>query len=219
MKKIAIEPLERPSLRTRKKIRTRQQIADAALTLFTARGYDPVTMADVARLADVSEQTVYNFFPSKELLVLDEDAAFEARLVAMIRERPKGTSLGDAIRAGAHAFLDELSRRPKGSQEQNAGSMPYLVNLSPTLRRAWLEATDRYANALARVLVEEIGALSQPAAKILGLSIVAVFSVIIDEIGRGMKERANIRTLIEALRPQVDDAVGRIAAGMNKRGV
>jgi AcrR family transcriptional regulator len=45
------------------------------------KGYDAVTVAEIARLAEVSEQTVYNFFPSKELLVLDEDAAFEALLV------------------------------------------------------------------------------------------------------------------------------------------
>src|ERR1700730_7318570 len=95
-----LDPPEALSLRSRKKLRTRQQIADAAARLVSEKGYDAVTVADVARLAEVSEQTVYNFFSSKEQLVLDEDAAFEARLLAMIRERRAGTSLADAVRAG-----------------------------------------------------------------------------------------------------------------------
>jgi AcrR family transcriptional regulator len=210
-------PAEELSLRTRKKIRTRQQIADAAADLFAARGFDNVTVAEVARLAEVSEQTVYNFFSSKEQLVLDEDAAFQARLVAMIRERQAGTSLADAIRAEVHAFLDELGRRPKSPR--NAGGMPYLINTSPMLRRAWLEAVERYAYTTARVLVEDRGAgLSLPAAKILGFSIVAVFAVVIDEIGQGMKQGLNIRAVIKALRPQVDDALDRIAEGLNSAG-
>ena len=81
---------EEEPLRVRKKIQTRQRIADAAATSFATKGYDAVTVAEIARLAEVSEQTVYNFFPSKELLVLDEDAAFEVLLVGMIRERPAG---------------------------------------------------------------------------------------------------------------------------------
>jgi AcrR family transcriptional regulator len=103
---IATDPAEGLSLRSRKKIRTRQQIAHAAAALFAARGYEAVTVADVASVAEVSEQTIYNFFSSKKQLVLDEDAAFEARLVAMLRQRSAGTSLADAVRAGVHAFLD-----------------------------------------------------------------------------------------------------------------
>src|SRR5690348_12606272 len=148
------------SLRSRKKIRTRQQIADAAAVLFAKKGYDAVTVAEVARLAEVSEQTVYNFFSSKEQLVLDEDAVFEARLIAMIRDRPAGTPIGEAIRAGVHAFLDDLSRRPRGPK--NKGGMPCLINVSPTLRRAWLEAVDRFADSLAEAL-REAGSQVQPA--------------------------------------------------------
>src|SRR5215475_4276049 len=147
-------------LRVRKKMQTRQQIADAARILFAARGYDAVTVADIARLADVSEQTVYNFFPSKEQLVLDEDAAFEARLVGMIRGRPAGTKVADAVRSGAHAFLKEASARPKDPKSR--GGLPYLINVSPVLRRAWLGAVERYANAIAEVLIEESGGRLSP---------------------------------------------------------
>jgi AcrR family transcriptional regulator len=202
------------TLRVRKKMQTRQQIADAAKALFAARGYDAVTVSDIARRADVSEQTVYNFFPSKEQFVLDEDVAFDARLVDMIRGRPPRTKVADAVRTGAHAFLREAAARPKGHKSR--GGLPYLVNISPVLRRAWLAAVERYANAIAQVLIEEsAGKLSPLAARSLGFSIVAIFAAIIDEIGQGTRQKANMGALAETLRAQIDDAVDRIAQGVN----
>ena len=62
-----------PGLRERKKARTRQAIADAAARLFAERGYEQVAVSDVAREAEVSEQTVYNYFQTKDQLVTDRD--------------------------------------------------------------------------------------------------------------------------------------------------
>jgi AcrR family transcriptional regulator len=67
-------------LRERKKRATREAIADAAMKLFRARGFDAVTVADVARAADVSEKTVFNYFPAKEALILDRLEATMASL-------------------------------------------------------------------------------------------------------------------------------------------
>jgi AcrR family transcriptional regulator len=210
-------PANEMPLRVRKKMQTRRQIADAAQALFATRGYDAVTIADIAHLADVSEQTVYNFFTSKEQLVIDEDVAFEARLAGMIRERPAGTKIADAVRAGAHAFLNEAGARPKGPKSR--GGLPYLVNVSPALRRAWLAAVERYANAIAEVLIEESGGRLPPlAAKVLGFSIATIFAAIIDEIGQGTKQSANMGALVEKLRAQIDDAVDRMAPGLNSAG-
>jgi AcrR family transcriptional regulator len=202
------------SLRSRKKVRTRQQIADAAAALFAARGYDAVTVADIARRAEVSEQTVYNFFSCKEQLVLDQDADFEARLVAMLRERAADVSLADSVRAGAHAFLDELQRRPE--VPERAGGLPCLIQVSSTLRRAWLDATDRYASSLARVLVEDSrGTVSAAVAKIMATAILAVFVVIIDEVGRATQTGTSRLPVIHRLRAEVDAAIGRLAPALN----
>ena len=106
--------MEPTGLRERKKQRTRSQIAAAAAELFAARGYEKVTVADVARAADVSEQTVYNYFPAKEHLVLDQDEALRDRLVRLVRDRPTEASPAAAIRAEALAFvagiIDDLDR-------------------------------------------------------------------------------------------------------------
>jgi AcrR family transcriptional regulator len=200
-------------LRVRKKTQTRGRIADAAASLFASRGYDAVTVSEIARLADVSEQTVYNFFPSKELLVLDEDAAFEARLVAMIRERPKGASITEAVRAAAHAFLEDLRARPKSPKSR--GGLPCLMNTSPVVRRAWLVAVERYAVAIAKTLSEESpGTISPLASRLFGLSIVAIFSTIIEEIGRATLKGANMRAL-KGLHLQIDDALDRLSPSLN----
>jgi AcrR family transcriptional regulator len=204
---------EEEPLRVRKKIQTRERIVDAAATSFATKGYDAVTVAEIARLAEVSEQTVYNFFPSKELLVLDEDAAFEALLVGMIRERPAGTKIADAVREGAHAFLKKLQARPKGPKSR--GGLPCLINSSPQVRRVWLAALDRYASSIARVVVEESGGKVSPlASRLLGFSIVTIFSVIIEQIGRATRRGVDMRSL-NKLHTQIDDAVDRLAPALN----
>jgi AcrR family transcriptional regulator len=198
------------SLRSRKKQRTRQEIADAALLLFAKRGFDAVTVADIARAAEVSEQTVYNYFKTKESLVFDEDEAFEARFVAMVRDRPKTQSLIDAVRAEARTFLSALSRRPTGAHQR--GSMPYLVATSAPLRRHWLAVTERHGRAVARALVADSSdALSLPEANVLGASLVAVFAVIIDEIGQTMTTEGDVPARIKTLRHEVESALDRMA--------
>jgi len=204
----------RPSLRSRKKERTRQEIADAALVLFAKRGFDAVTVADIARAAEVSEQTVYNYFKTKESLVFDEDAAFEARFVAMVRDRPKTKSLIEAVRAEARTFLDALNRRPAGPHRR--GSMPYLVATSAPLRRHWLAVLEQYGSVIARELVTAGGgALSLPEAKVLGAALIAVFAVIIDEIGQTMTTDGDVPARVKTLRHEVDSALDRMANNFN----
>ena len=85
-------------LRESKKLQTRQEIADQAMRLFAKRGFDHVTVAEVAAAADVSEKTVYNYFPTKEDLFFDEVPAREAALVAAVTGRREGESILAALR-------------------------------------------------------------------------------------------------------------------------
>src|SRR5436190_4359828 len=85
-------------LRESKKLQTRQQIADQAMRLFAERGFDAVTVAEVAAAAGVSEKTVYNYFPTKEDLFFDEVPARKAALVAAITGRREGVSILGALR-------------------------------------------------------------------------------------------------------------------------
>src|SRR5437870_12869096 len=85
-------------LRERKKARTRQLIADTAARLFAERGYERVAVSDVAHEAEVAEQTVYNYFPAKENLVLDREEQIETQIGLLIRSRPSNISPAAAIR-------------------------------------------------------------------------------------------------------------------------
>src|ERR687887_1251518 len=90
---LAAEMAQQVGLRERKKQRTRQLIADTAMRLFLERGFDAVTVAEVARAAEVDAKTVYNYFPSKPLLFYHRLEAFEAALLDAVRERGPGVSI------------------------------------------------------------------------------------------------------------------------------
>src|SRR6186997_3002488 len=121
-----------PGLRERKKERTRQLIADTAARLFAERGYEHVAVRDVAREAEVAEQTVYNYFPTKEQLVIDREQEIQDRLCDLIRSRPDGVTPAAAIREFILDFVTEIRSIPP---EQWRGELAYLAAISPTVHR------------------------------------------------------------------------------------
>ncbi len=138
-----------PGLRERKKARTRRLIADTAARLFAERGYEHVTVIDVARKAEVAEQPVYNYFPTKEQLVTDREEQIEDRLCDLIRSRPPGVTAAAATRdfvlrsvAGIRGIPAELWR----------GELGYLTAVSPAAHRLVMELADRQAAALAEAI-------------------------------------------------------------------
>ncbi|MEU3074808.1 TetR family transcriptional regulator [Streptomyces laurentii] len=92
-------------LRERKKERTRQTLSEVAIALFLEKGFDAVSVAEVAAAAEVSKPTLFRYFPAKEDLVLHRFADHEdepARVVAAAREAgvPPLTALRDHVLAG-----------------------------------------------------------------------------------------------------------------------
>src|SRR2546423_6205484 len=93
-------------LRERKKAHTHRVIADVAARLFAERGYEQVAVSDIAREAEVAEQTVYNYFQTKEQLVTDRDQQIQDRLVDLIKTRPPSVSAAAAVRDFMLASVD-----------------------------------------------------------------------------------------------------------------
>jgi AcrR family transcriptional regulator len=141
-----------PSLRERKKEKTRQLIGETAHRLFIERGFDAVTVAEVAREADVSEGTVFNYFPTKEELFYSGMEAFEARLIAAVRERPKGDSVLSAFR---RFVLDGTARL--GSQEaaETIATAARIIAASRALQAREREVVAEYTNELAALIADE----------------------------------------------------------------
>jgi AcrR family transcriptional regulator len=144
-------------LRERKKTETRERIAAVAAALFRARGYDAVTIDEVAVAADVSKKTVFNYFPTKEDLVFDRADDRESALLAAVYARAPGVSILESFRALALSQTAMLDRLRQDTGPGN-GNFFDLVNANPALQRKMHEVNARMVQALTTALIEEVGA-------------------------------------------------------------
>jgi AcrR family transcriptional regulator len=147
-------------LRELKKEQTRQLIAGTAWRLFTDRGFDKVTVAEIAREAQVAEATVFNYFPSKEDLFYSRFEAFSTRLADAVRDRDRGVP---ALAAFRRALLEEgglLAQAEAGDEEALARlrMVNRVIAGSPALLAREQQALARSAAALAALLAAETGA-------------------------------------------------------------
>ncbi|GGP06235.1 TetR/AcrR family transcriptional regulator [Nonomuraea glycinis] len=132
--------------RERKKARTRQAIADAALELFLEHGFDRVAVKDVAEAADVSMSGLFKHFPTKESLVFDEEDDVQAGLISAVRDRPRGVSVLEALRDWL------LARACAATADPDAVAFLGLVARTPALsdyaRRMWLRHEEKLAEEI-----------------------------------------------------------------------
>jgi AcrR family transcriptional regulator len=144
-------------LRERKKQQTRQLLTDTARRLFAERGFENVSVSEIARVADVSEATVFNYFPTKEDLVYSGLEQFENALLAAVRERPAGETVIDAFGRfvleprGFFAAPDDRTAR----ELLGIGRM---IAASPALLAREEQIFARYTRALARLIADEVRA-------------------------------------------------------------
>ena len=142
------------TLRERSKQYARRQIADTALRLFLAQGFDKVTVAQVAAAAGVAEKTVYNYFPTKAHLVFDEDPAVLDGLVAAVANRPEGQTALAAVRGFLSGLADRMG---DGHPAEARAAFRRMVAASPTLQAHQRQMAAGSERALAAVLVEQTG--------------------------------------------------------------
>jgi AcrR family transcriptional regulator len=187
-------------LRERKKARTRRVIADAAARLFAERGYEQVAVSDVAREADVSEQTVYNYFETKEQLVTDLDQEFQDQVSALIRTRAPGTTPASAIR---ELVLDAVEGIRSVPAEQWRGELGYLAAISPTVHRLLLEMSDRQAACIAAA-ISETSTVTPELARLQGIALAGVFQILISEAGRRAREGQTQDQIADGISPAIE---------------
>ncbi len=147
-------------LRELKKEQTRQLIADTAWRLFADRGFDQVTVAEVAREAQVAEATVFNYFATKEDLFYWRLEAFGTRLADAISARPAGEPVLAAFRRALMAEGGLLAQLEAGDREALARlrTVNRVIAASPALLAREQQAITRNAESLAALLAAEIGA-------------------------------------------------------------
>ena len=182
-------------LRELKKARTRQHIVGTAARLFGERGYEQVTVGDIARAAEVSPQTVYNYFPSKEDLVTDRDEFVRQRLSELIRERQPGTSPAAAIRPLVLGIVASGAEIPPAQWPGEIGNLAFN---SPTVHRLSLEMTDRQAAVVAQAILDTSD-VGPSVAQLQAMALAGVFQIVFAECGRRTHERQSQRQIAEEL--------------------
>ena len=193
-------------LRDLKKARTRRLIADTAARLFAERGYERVTVTDVAREAEVAEQTVYNYFPTKERLVTDREEQVQDWLCDLIRSRPSGATPAAAIRG----FVLEAVAGIRSIPPENwRGELGYLAAISPTVHRLVLELASRQAAALAAA-ISETTAVAPEVARLQGIALAAVFQIIIIDAGQRTRDGQSQAEIADELHPIVENVLDEL---------
>ncbi|MDA2803268.1 TetR/AcrR family transcriptional regulator [Nocardiopsis suaedae] len=148
--------MEKPlSLRERKKRATRAVLGVTALNLFEERGFDNVSVAEVADAADVSKKTVFNYFEVKEDLVLGFGAHHIDEPAEAVRRRKPGRTPLDAMRDYVMTALEERQPLLGLSDDPIVVRVQCLVRKTPALQVRHMEYMEMTRTRLAEALVEE----------------------------------------------------------------
>ncbi len=202
-------------LRERKKERTRQLLADTARRLFSERGFEQVSVAEIARAAEVSQATVFNYFPNKEDLVYNRLETFEEQLLSAIRDRPRGETVIAAFRnfilepRGLLAATDEASAK-------RLDALTRMITASPALLAREQQIFARYTDALAALIADETGASAgDPRPYVVANALIGVHRSLIAYVRQRLETGTpNRQRLARDTRARGEKALALLAEGL-----
>jgi AcrR family transcriptional regulator len=205
-------------LRERKKRQLRQKLTDTATAMFLERGFEAVRVAEIAAACDVSEKTVFNYFPTKESLVLDHP---DAALVAL------RSGLADADVAPVDAVLrilgDELNaitswlaahddQAEAGAQLARFNAM---VQATPALRAHQHDTTEQLAAAAAAVLANRVGMRPQdPEPRIVATALLGLWQIQFSSLSKHLDGKRTLSRVKRAVTADVERAARLLEAGV-----
>lgn len=207
-----------PGLRERKKQQTRQLIADTARRLFAERGFEGVPVAEVARRADVSEATVFNYFPTKEDLFYSGLEEFEETLLAAVRDRKPGTSVLAAFRDHMLVQRGVFDMKAAGGDDEateRVRTITRVITESPALLARERQVLNEYSSSLAALIAEETGAAAGdvlPAA--VANALIGVHRSLIDYVRERTLAGARASQISRGVRAQAKKAFAQLEEGL-----
>jgi AcrR family transcriptional regulator len=149
-------------LRERKKARTRRGISEAAIALFLERGYEQVSVAEIAEAAEVSKRTLFAYFPTKDDLVLHRFADHEDEPARVVRDRPAGAAPLDALHGHLRAALERRDPITGLCDEPGVVRFYRLLLDTPSLSSALVRYQSGGEDALASALHAAAPAVARP---------------------------------------------------------
>ncbi|MFJ3788555.1 TetR/AcrR family transcriptional regulator [Kitasatospora sp. NPDC090091] len=203
-----------PGLRTLKKQRTRQTIADVAIALFLDRGFDQVSVAEIASAAEVSKPTLFRYFASKEELVLHRFADHLGEAGRVVRERAAGLSPLDALERHHQERL--AARDPNTGLNDTPSVIAFLrlVYETPSLS-AHLRG---YVDADTRALAGALDPDGRMAARVLAAQYTSVRQVLAHATWTRLAAGQDIDTVARLAADEAAEAFALLRDGAATRG-
>ncbi|MEV7281184.1 TetR/AcrR family transcriptional regulator [Streptomyces sp. NPDC093111] len=197
-------------LRERKKRQTKQRISDIATGLFLERGFTAVTVAEIAEAADVSVNTVYNYFPAKEDLFLDRMEGITHRLARMIRGRDQGESAARAVLREIRGHVTAVS--PAYGLMDGYDAFMRVIDDAPTLKARLFHLQQEVRETTVAALREDTGApADDPMPLLVGSQIAWIQDTVIGfisaEMTAGRKASEVSREALDLL-DEIEDLLG-----------
>ncbi|MGW3288469.1 TetR/AcrR family transcriptional regulator [Streptomyces sp. NPDC001002] len=207
-------------LRERKKRETRQRISDIATGLFVERGFMDVTIAEIAEAADVSVNTVYNYFPAKEDLFLDRSAQAVGQPSRWVRGRDAGESAARAVLRELRAEVEVVS--PRVGLMAGYGRFMRVIHEAPPLRSRLWTLQQEILDHLEATLREEVGAAADdPLPGLIAGQICWVQQMVMVSVGRAMLTGRNpdvVSREVLVLLDEIEELLGEKVLNYAVRG-
>jgi AcrR family transcriptional regulator len=202
-----------PDRRSRKRLATRQNISDTATRLFIERGFDNVTVDEIAAAADVGRMTVFNHFPRKEDMFFDRDEEGREMLREALRQRDPLVAPIEALRLLAHRLIAEGS--PVVVFSARSQSFIEAVEGSETLKARARAIRDELADVMAAALSACVGRNpDDPDARLAAGLLLATWTVAFLEAHRTFRQTRDTRAAQAAFLTMIDKGTAGLKAAM-----
>ncbi|WP_432824646.1 TetR family transcriptional regulator [Dactylosporangium sp. CA-092794] len=218
----AADPGGAEGLRERKKRQTRQLLTDTASELFLERGFDNVSVAEIAAACSVSQKTVFNYFPTKESLILDHPDATEAALRVALADpdtEPLDAAvgvLGDELAALCAWLDDQPDRAVAADRFRRFGA---LIQSTPALRAYQRDMAERLvAVAAERLAARWGGRADDPGPQAAATALLGLWPVQFRSIGRHLGRAATSARLRSAVTADLRRAAAVLRSGLTGPG-
>jgi AcrR family transcriptional regulator len=197
-------------LRQRKRRETRARIVGEALKLFLLRGYDATTVDEIAAAAGISKRSFFDYFPTKEDVVLAWQDAFGGALAAALAARPSGEPAAQAVQTALVSVIGEAAAQPE------AFAIDDLIQTTPALKAREHLKYVRLEDTLARALIarEPPGADAFPS-RLLAM-LIAGGMRLTAERGRAAGHPADLGAYVQDVFAQVWDQLGQFATAARR---
>jgi AcrR family transcriptional regulator len=202
-----------PDRRTRKRLVTRQGISDAATRLFIERGFDHVTVDEIAAAADVGRMTVFNHFPRKEDMFFDRDEEGREMLREALRQRDPRVAPIEAYRQLAHRLIAEQS--PAVAFSARSQGFIETIEASETLKARARAIRDELAQVVTVALSECVGREpSDPDAHLAAGLLLATWTVAFIQAHQSFRQQRDTKKAEAAFLAMIDKGTIGLKAAM-----